>query len=157
MLAAGGLGACGGGDDGAAPTTSAEVVEVVPSTTVTTGPLLDNGTFCTSIQGIQALSAGPQVEGAATVEQVLAQNEQLLDLLDEASASVPEGSPFDVEALFDDYRVVAQGIGAAGGDVEAAYAALQTSSPEVMARLVNPSAHLPAFEFFTTHCGIKFG
>jgi hypothetical protein len=122
-----------------------------PSTETTEG----DGSFCASIQGIQALS-GTDAQGA-TPEQVLVQNEQLLDLLDAAAASVPDGAPADVEALVDDYRSIAEAIGAAGGDVDAAYAAIQAERPELAARLFNETAHLPAFDYFASQCGIRVG
>ncbi len=159
------LAACGGGGGGgddAAPTTGA------PATSTTTaaggtglpgagedppGPATE-GPFCDSIQGIQGLGAG-EAAGAAP-EQVLAQNEAMLDLLDEASANVPAGAPAAVEALFDDYRTIAVAIGTAGGDVEAAYTALQRDEPELAGRIFNDDAHLAAFAFFADHCGIRF-
>jgi hypothetical protein len=160
------LAACGGGgDDGAdaAPTTAA------PATSTTTtsegtglpgageGPpgTIAAGPFCDSIAGIQSLGAGDAAGG--TPEQVLAQNEAMLDLLDEASANVPAGAPADVESLFDDYRTISVAIGSAGGDVESAYAAIQRDDPELATRLFTETAHLPAFEFFANHCGIRFG
>lgn len=112
------------------------------------------GPFCDSIAAIQDLGGGEA--GTATPEQVLAQNEQMLDLLDEAAASVPEGAPADVESLFDDYRRIAEAIGEAGGDTDAAYTAIEAADPALAARLFNPTAHLPAFEFFARDCGISF-
>ncbi len=157
-----GLAACGSGGDGAAPTTEASS----PSSTTATSrglpgdgeaPLdsVPEGPFCESIAAIQGLGAGEAAGG--TPEQVLAQNEAMLDLLDEASASVPAGAPADVESLFDDYRTIAVAIGGAGGDVEAAYAAIQRDEPQLATRLFAESAHLPAFEFFANHCGTRFG
>ncbi len=161
------LAACGGdGDDGAdaAPTTGPPATSTTTATeggsglpgagegppgTVAAGP------FCDSIAGIQGLGAGEAAGG--TPELVLAQNEAMLDLLDEASANVPPGAPADVESLFDDYRTIAVAIGSAGGDVEAAYTAIQRDEPELAARLFTETAHLPAFEFFANHCGIRFG
>ena len=115
---------------------------------------VDGGPFCTSIQAIQDLGAG----GADTAapEQVLAQNEAMLDLLDQATATVPAGAPAAVESLFDDYLSVADAIRSAGGDIEAAYAGLQEREPQVAARLFNATAHLPAFDYFARHCGIRF-
>jgi hypothetical protein len=66
------------------------------------------------------------------------------------------GAPADVESLFDDYQMVADAIRLAGGDIDAAYAALQEREPQVAARLFNATAHLPAFEYFANHCGIRF-
>jgi hypothetical protein len=112
------------------------------------------GPFCDSIAAIQGLGGGEA--RTATPEQVLAQNEQMLDLLDEAAASVPEGAPADVESLFDDYRRIAEAIGEAGGDTDAAYTTIEAADPALAARLFNPTAHLPAFEFFARDCGISF-
>ncbi|MGH9275585.1 MAG: hypothetical protein ACRDZU_13140 [Acidimicrobiales bacterium] len=160
LLTGASLGACGGGgDDGTADTT---LDRNTSTTTAGDGGLpgadegsvgtIDQGPFCTSIQSLQGLGAG----GATTAapEQVLAQNEAMLDLLDEAAASVPDGAPADVESLFDDYRAIAVAIGGAGGDVDAAYDNIQEHQPEVAARLFNATAHLPAFEYFANHCGI---
>ena len=55
---------------------------------------------------------------------------------------MPDGAPADVESLFDDYRAIAVAIGGAGGDIDAAYAALQEDQPELVARLFNATAHL---------------
>lgn len=150
---------CGGAtQDAGDPTTTttatdgAGLVTGDSSTTTTSGEPVDRGPFCTSIQAIQNL--GSRSAGTATPEEVLAQNEQLLDLIDEATATVPDGAPADVERLFDDYRAIAQAISQANGDIDAAYAALQRDEPELTARLVNPTAHLPAFEFFADRCGI---
>jgi hypothetical protein len=159
LLAAGafGLGACGGdgGDDPAAagqPDSDQGAGTSLLSTT-TSGPstALDQSTFCTSIRGIQGLGGDA---GGAVPEQVLAQNEEMLGLLDEAQASVPEGAPSDVASLIDDYRKIGEAIGAAGGDVNAAYAAIQGSDPNLAARLVDASAHLAAFQFFADRCGV---
>jgi hypothetical protein len=149
----------GGGDD-----TTATTVADSSSTTAAPsggglpgegeGALLDTGPFCTSIKGIQDLGAGGAETGAP--DQVIAQNEAMLDLLDEATATVPEGAPADVESLFDDYQQIARAIGAAAGDIDAAYAAIERDQPEVAARLFNPTAHLPAFDYFANHCGIRF-
>ena len=163
VLAGASLGACGGGGDDA---TAETTFDGNASTTSTTGDVglpgdgegsvgtIDQGPFCTSIQAFQGLGAGGATTGAP--EQVLAQNEEMLDLLDEATATVPDGAPADVESLFDDYRAIAVAIGGAGGDVEAAYAAIQEHQPALAARLFNATAHLPAFEYFANHCGIRF-
>jgi len=160
------LGACGGGGDdpaaaeadggddtGATTSTSAETG--LPGSGDTSPPAAaDGGPFCASIKGIQDLGAG----GADTGDpaQVLAQNEAMLDLLDQATATVPDGAPADVERLFDDYSSVAEAIRVAGGDIDAAYAGLHEREPEVAARLFNATAHLPAFDYFANHCGIRF-
>jgi hypothetical protein len=161
------LAACGGtgGDGGEAAPTTVTTSVTSSSTPSPTGGLPGDGgsapgpgaagPFCSSIAGIQGL--GADEAAGATPEQVLAQNEAMLDLLDEASANVPEGAPADVESLFDDYRTIAVAIGSAGGNVEAAYAAIEQDEPDLAARLFNPTAHLPAFEFFANHCGIRFG
>ena len=163
LLAGVSLGACGGGggDDAAAETTI-DPTEASTTTSVEVGfpgeggPVgtINPSPFCTTIQSLQGLGAGGATTGAP--EQVLAQNEAMLDLLDEAAASVPEGAPADVESLFDDYRAIAVAIGGAGGNIDAAYAAIQEDQPELAARLFNATAHLPAFEFFARHCGIRF-
>ena len=166
MVAAVGVGACGGGGDAETEETVVDDGDVLAGDTTTTtagglaggdeGPAgtIAPGPFCASIASFQGLGAG----GATTGEpdQVLAQNEAMLDLLDEASATVPDGAPADVESLFDDYRAIAVAIGGAGGDVDAAYANIQETQPELAARLFNETAHLPAFEFFVNHCGIRF-
>ncbi len=145
--------ACGGQGDSPSAATQPGGQDVVTGDTLPeTSP---DAPFCTSIGAIQGLGAGQPA--AATREKVLAQNEQLLDLLDEASAVVPDGAPADVEALFDDYRTIAQAIGAAGGNVDAAYQTLQETDPAVAARLFKATAHLPAFEFFARRCNIRFG
>lgn len=154
------LGACGGGGDDETEGTLADGGDAVTvdssTTTTTTGPAgtIAPGPFCASIAGLQGLGAGGATTGGP--EEVLAQNEAMLDLLDEASATVPEGAPADVESLFDDYRAIAVAIGGAGGDIDAAYANIQETQPELAARLFNETAHLPAFEFFVNHCGIRF-
>jgi hypothetical protein len=155
IAAAAAVGACGGGgaDGEVAPTTTtAAGPEVTSGDASTTTQATVGGPFCTSVQAIRDLGGDA---AAATPADVLAQNEQLLDLLDEASASVPDGAPADVEGLFDDYRTIAQAIGAAAGDVDAAYASIQASDPALAARLFNPTAHLPAFEFFEGACGVS--
>ena len=155
------LGACGG--DGAPEATELDGGDTTPTSGGTglpgstdAGPpeSVDGGPFCTSIQAIQDLGAGGADTGAP--EQVLAQNEAMLDLLDQATATVPAGAPAAVESLFDDYLSVADAIRSAGGDIEAAYAGLQEHEPQVAARLFNATAHLPAFDYFARHCGIRF-
>jgi hypothetical protein len=159
------LGACGGGDDPPAATDEGDDLATDETTSTSAaaglpgsdgGPpaSVDQGPFCTSVQGIQNLGAGGSETGAP--EEVLAQNEAMLDLLDEATATVPAGAPADVESLFDDYARIAEAIGEAAGDIDAAYAAIQEQEPELAARLFNPTAHLPAFEYFSNHCGISF-
>jgi len=162
LLAAASLGACGGGGDDATAETT--VAPTASSTTTSDdgglpgdeGPVgtVNPSPFCTTIQSLQGLGAGGATNGAP--EQVLAQNEAMLDLLDEAAASVPEGAPADVESLFDDYRAIAVAIGGAGGDIDAAYAAIQANQPDLAGRLFNETAHLPAFEYFANHCGTRF-
>jgi hypothetical protein len=161
LLAIASVGACGGGDDEGTDDTVADASDIVAgdtssSTTTTTGPVgtITPGPFCASIASLQGLGTGGATAGGP--EEVLAQNEAMLDLLDEATATVPDGAPADVEALFDDYRAIAVAIGGAGGDIDAAYATIQEQQPELAARLFNETAHLPAFEFFVNHCGIRF-
>ena len=164
LAAAVALGACGGDDT---PAASAEGDDLATGDTTTTSGAaglpgegdgspssVDQGPFCSSVLGIQNLGAGGAETGAP--EEVLAQNEAMLDLLDEATANVPAGAPADVESLFDDYKRIAEVIGEAAGDIEAAYAAIEQHEPELAARLFNATAHLPAFEYFANHCGISF-
>jgi hypothetical protein len=135
--------ACSGDDDAA------------PSTTESTAPTPtfkgDGSPFCNSML---RLGQVPGAEGA-TREQVLAANEQLVANLDEAQANTPADAPPDLDALIDDYRMAADAIFDAGGDVRAAFAALQQAQPEVVARLRSASSHQAAYAFLVDRCGVN--
>ena len=81
-------------------------------------------------------------------------NASVASLLDEATASAPEDAPADVQALFDDYRVVSEAIVAAKGDTEVASEALARDHPDVLGRLGDTAAYDDAFAFFVDRCGI---
>jgi hypothetical protein len=113
---------------------------------------LDQSPFCVTIRSLEAMGTEPDA-GDATPEAVLAQNEEIITLLDEATASAPDDAPADVQALFDDYQVLSDAITAAAGDTEAAFATLSTDQPELMARLAAADVHKEAFTFFAERCG----
>jgi hypothetical protein len=91
--------------------------------------------------------------GEATPEQVLAESEETISLIDEAAANAPDDAPADVQALFDDYRVLLEAIETAKGDADAAFTALSEDEPELMARIAGAEAHREAFTFFSERCG----
>lgn len=153
---AGAAGCSDGGDGDAVPSTSTAVAPEAtgpPRTTLLTvpdGPRPGAGsTFCTSMLRLGQLNPGPE----AAPDEVLALTEQLLDLLGEAQANTPEDAPPAIDVLLDDFRVVATALFDAGGDVEAAYAALESTDPEAFARFSTEGARDEAYAFLTVHCG----
>lgn len=140
----------GGGDDGAGPTSSSTVdrTDAGPSTTTT----IEEGPFCDSVRALAALDSTSPADGSP--QEVLAQNEQMLDLIDEAAAAAPTDAPPDVQALFDDFHAIGEAIATAGGDVEQAYATLAEADPELTDRLTDPGAHMDAVGFFAVRCGV---
>jgi len=148
-LAVTALAACGSDGEGDADRSGERAgdEEAAPSTT------LDPSPFCVTIRSLEALGAEPAA-GGGSPEEVLAQNASVASLLDEATASAPDDAPADVQALFDDYRVVSEAIVAASGDTEAASAALARDHSDVLQRLSGTAAHEDAFAFFVDRCGI---
>ena len=149
--------ACSSEDDDAAPSSTSlpvgtsETTAPVPTVlTVPDGPRPGaGGTFCTSMLRLGSLSAGPDAAPA----DVLALNEELLDLLGEAQATTPEESPLAIDVLIDDFRAVALALADSGGDVDAAYAALAIDDPDTFARFSESGARDEAYEFLAVHCG----
>jgi hypothetical protein len=144
------LAACGGGDDQAADG-SANGDGSRDAASDTTAPL-DDSPFCVAVRAMEELGS-ESPSGEATPEQVLAESEKTISLIDEAAANVPDDAPADVQALFDDYRVLLEAIDAADGDADAAFEALSERQPELMARIAEANAHLDAFTFFSERCG----
>lgn len=155
MAAALATAACSGDDDATPTTSPATTTSTVPSpstsTTSTTSSTGDGSPFCAAMLGIGQI--GGDAESAP--EQVLADNQALAALLDEAQANTPEDSPPDLDALIDDYRAASQAIVDAGGDVEAAFAALQLEAPDVVARLGSSTSHEDAYAFLVDRCGVS--
>lgn len=138
---------CGGGGGGStASDSSAGSV-----TTSSTAPL-DRSPFCVAIRALEAFGTEAS-SGSGTPADVLAANARLARLIEQVAAGVPEGAPADVQSLIADYRALTQAISAAGGDTAAAFAALDASSTEVVARLSDASAHRESFAYFASHCG----
>lgn len=148
------LAACAPDDEvspnpGASSTTTAPPGSTVaPATTFpVTG---DDSAFCDAMLGLGRIGGDP----TATPDQVLADNQVLVTLLDEAQANTPGDAPPDLDSLIDDYRAASQALVAAGGEVEAAFAALQRDAPDVVARLGSSSSHVEAYDFLVARCGI---
>jgi hypothetical protein len=139
--------ACSGGGDKKADGDAA-----TNDTTADTEVVLDQSPFCVAIRSLEAMGTEPDA-GDGTPAAVLTQNEQLVALLDEATASAPADAPGDVQAFLDDYQVLSDAITVAAGDTEAAFATLSTDQPELMARLGAADAHKEAFTFFAERCG----
>jgi hypothetical protein len=142
------LAACGSDSDTGRPGPGERAAddEAAPSTT------LDASPFCVTIRSLEALGSEPSATGGSVAE-VLAQNASVSSLLDEAEASAPDDAPSDVQALFDDYRLVSEAILAAAGDTDAAYGTLTRDQPELLERLTQAGAHADAFAFFAERCG----
>jgi hypothetical protein len=143
------LGAGCGGDghvDGPGKSTSGDEARADTTTTLDTSP------FCVTIRSLEALGSEPSAAGAGPSE-VLTQNASVASLLDDAAASAPDDAPADVQALFDDYRLVTDAIVATSGDTSAAYEALNRDHPGLLDRLGQPDAHREAFAFFADRCG----
>jgi len=154
------LGACSSDGDDSAPAsttglpgTTASPAPPPPTVlTVPEGPRPGEGsTFCTSMLQIGTLGAGADAQPA----DVLAVNEELLDLLGEAQATTPEESPPAIDLLIDDFRAVAIALADAAGDVDAAYATLAEQDPEAYARFTQSGARDEAYEFLALHCGTE--
>jgi hypothetical protein len=143
------LPACGGDDKGSDDKGSDAATD---TTADGTGVELDQSPFCVTIRSLEALGSEPAA-GTGTPEEVLAENDRVIALLDEATASAPEDAPADVQALFDDYQMLSAAITAAAGDTAAAFATLTTDQPELMARLAGGNLHEEAFTFFAQRCG----
>lgn len=143
------LSACSGSDDATSTTTSSPTTSVDPDATTPTF-VGDGSAFCDAMLGVGQI--GNSADAAPA--EVLADNEQLLALLDEAQANTPADAPADLDALLDDYRAASQAIAAAGGDVDAAFAALEEESPDVFARLSSSTSHEAGFTFLIERCGI---
>jgi len=143
------VGACGGDGHVDGPGKAASAKEASGDERGATTTTLDASPFCVTIRSLEALGSEPSAAGG-TPQQVLAQNAAVISLLDEATASAPEDAPSDVQALFDDYRLVSDAIAAASGDTNAAYEALTRDDPELTERL---GTHNEAFAFFAERCG----
>ncbi len=130
-------------EDGGAPTTTASTV---PTPTITG----DGTAFCDSMLAIGRVAGAT----GATPAEVLAANEVLVGHLDEAQANTPADAPADFDALIDDYRLAAEAIFAAEGDVAAAFEALGEEHPEVVDRLGSSTSHADAYAFLVDRCGI---
>jgi hypothetical protein len=115
-----------------------------------TSTTLDDSPFCQDVRALVALGDDP---GDPTPDAVLAQSQAMRGLLDEISASSPPDAPDAVAALLSDFRTIADAVTASGGDVDAAYAALEAEQPELWARLAEPTAHDDGFRYFADHCG----
>jgi hypothetical protein len=132
-----------GGDDGA------DAVDGGGDQTSTT---LDQSPFCVAVRSLEELGSEP-ADSEGTPEEVLAQNDEIVALLEAARASTPADAPADVTALFDDYLLLSAAVTTAGGDTTAAFTALQAEQPELVARLSGPDAHRAAFQWFADRCG----
>jgi len=140
-------GACSGGDDAPAMSGAGTTASTAPTPTFTG----DGSAFCDAMLGIGQVGG----DAGATPNEVLADNEALAVLLDEAQANTPEDAPPDFDALLDDYRAASLAIVEARGDADAAFAALQRDSPDVVKRLGSSTSHAAAYAFLVTRCGIN--
>jgi hypothetical protein len=131
-------------DEEGGDTTTTE--STVPTPTITG----DGSAFC------EAMLAVGRVAGAngASTDEVLAANEELVRHLDEAQTNTPSDAPPDFDSLLDDYRLAAEAIFAAEGDVAAAFDALGEDHPEVVDRLASSTSHADAYAFLVDRCGI---
>jgi hypothetical protein len=144
---------CGTGDDAADDSAPIDD-EAVSEDGGEPGVELDQSTFCVTIRQLEAMGRAPD-GGDGSPEAALAQTAEMRALLDEAAATAPDDAPPDVQALLDDYGLLTAAIEGAGGDTAAAFEALSTGEPELMARLTLPAAgHADAFSFFADRCGI---
>ncbi len=109
----------------------------------------DGSSFCDAMLGVGKVER----QAGDTRAQVMADNEELMSLLDEAQANTPEDAPPDFDLLLDDYRAAALAIAASGGDVDKAFEALTADSPAVVRRLGSSRSHQPAYEFLVERCG----
>lgn len=138
-------GACS--DDGGGSRPSAAATESTAPTPTFTG---DGSAFCDAMLGVGQIGR----DAEASPDEVLADNDKLVAFLDEAQANTPTDAPPDFDALLDDYRAATQAIAAAGGDVEAAFAALERESPKVVDRLGSSTSHAEGYDFLVERCGI---
>jgi hypothetical protein len=138
LLVAGACSDDGGGGDAATEST-------IPTPTIEG----DGTAFC------DAMLAVGRVQGAngSSPQEVLASTEELLGHLDQAQANTPSDAPPDFDSLLDDYRLAAEAISDARGDVTKAFAALEASHADVVARLRSSSSHAEAFAFLLERCG----
>jgi len=111
---------------------------------------VDTSPFCENVRALVELDAGAD---EPTPEAVVAQAGEMVTVLDEITINVPPDAPPEVEGLLDDFRAIAEAVGAAGGDLDAAYASIEAGQPELWARLSDPAAHDTAFRFFADRCG----
>lgn len=139
------LGACSDGDD-TTEATSAPTETTAPTPTFTG----DGSAFCDAMLGVGQVGSDPDARPA----EVLAANQTLVGFLDEAQANTPADAPADFDALLDDYRAATRAIAESDGDVDAAFAALERSSPEVVQRLGSATSHQAAYDFVVDRCGI---
>jgi hypothetical protein len=137
---------CSDDGNGGSPDEGAAPADEAPGTTV------DQSPFCVTIRELEALGSEP-AEGGGSPEEVLEQNDEVVALLEAARSSAPADAPPDVHALFEDYVLLSSAITTAGGDTEAAFAALQAEQPDLMTRLSGPDAHAEAFRWFSERCG----
>jgi hypothetical protein len=138
------LGACSDGDDTTDGTAAPETTSPTPTFTG------DGSPFCDAMLGVGQVGGDPD----ASPEEVLAANQTLVGYLDEAQANTPADAPADFDALLDDYRAATQAIVTAGGDVEAAFAALERDSPDLVERLGSSTSHQEGYDFLVDRCGI---
>lgn len=150
-------GGCGNDGDGgdAATTTTVRSTGGSSSSTSTTSTTLDRSAFCENLRALEGLG-GAEGQRDGDPAEVVAQAEQMLDLLDEIQTNVPDDAPAVVASVIDDLRAIADAVGAAAGDVDAAYAAIQSNDPALWSRLQDPSTHRAAFDFFAARCGTAF-
>jgi len=138
---------CGGGDGGPAASGTSR-----PSVTTSSTVPLDRSPFCVAIRALEAFGTDTS-SSSRTPTDVLDANARLARLIEQVAAGLPGGAPADVQTLIADYRAITQAIADAQGDTSAAFAALDASSKEVVARLSDADAHRDSFTYFAAHCG----
>lgn len=139
--------ACSGGGDDADDDTAPILTT---ASTIPTPTIEGDGTrFC---EAMLAVGRTPGAAGA-TPQEVVDANREMIDHLDEAQANTPSDAPPDFEALLDDFRLAAEAIFEADGNVVEAFEAIERDHPDVHARLASPTSHEAAYDFLVERCG----
>lgn len=115
------------------------------------GELVDTP-FCQSLLAIDRIESDGD-----SADDVLAGADHVGSLIDAAAAAQPEGAPAGVGQFLGDTKAFVDAVIAAEGDVSAAMTDLETSNPELLARINQEGAYQDAAGYVFDSCGIDIG
>lgn len=135
-----------GADDEASTDDDSDGAEEEPS-----GELVDTP-FCQSLLAIDRIESDGD-----SADDVLAGADHVGSLIDAAAAATPDDAPAGVGQFLGDTKAFVDAVVAADGDVTAAMTDLETSNPELLARINQEGAYQDAADYVFDSCGIDIG